>query len=144
MHRILDDVRVLDLTQFFSGPQATLFLAGLGAEVIRIDSPASAETIAVAPPYAGPHGVSMDRQSSDDFNVNYLKRARGKKAICIDLKQAAISQFQDKGRCIADFALCMGVQHNFVGIVLKVVGTHINVDLNVRRIALHRGKNAWR
>ncbi len=88
MHKILDGVRVLDLTQFFSGPQATLFLAGLGAEVIRIDSPASAETIAVAPPYAGPHGVSMDRRSPDDLNVNYLKRARGKKAICIDLKQA--------------------------------------------------------
>lgn len=88
MHRILDGVRVLDLTQFFSGPQATLFLAGLGAEVIRIDSPASAETIAVAPPYAGLHGVSMDRRSPDDLNVNYLKRARGKKAICIDLKQA--------------------------------------------------------
>ena len=88
MHQILDGVRVLDLTQFFSGPQATLFLAGLGAEVIRIDSPASAETIAVAPPYAGPRGVSMDRRSPDDLNVNYLKRARGKKAICIDLKQA--------------------------------------------------------
>jgi formyl-CoA transferase len=88
MHRILDGVRVLDLTQFFSGPQATLFLAGLGAEVIRIDSPASAETIAVAPPYAGPYGVSLDRRSPDDLNVNYLKRARGKKAICIDLKKA--------------------------------------------------------
>jgi len=88
MHQILDGVRVLDLTQFFSGPQATLFLAGLGAEVIRIDSPASADTIAVAPPYAGPRGVSMDRRSPDDLNVNYLKRARGKKAICIDLKQA--------------------------------------------------------
>ncbi len=87
MHRILDGVRVLDLTQFFSGPQATLFLAGLGAEVIRVDSPASADTIAAAPPYAGPHGVSLERQSPDDLNVNYLKRARGKKAICLDLKQ---------------------------------------------------------
>ena len=88
MHQILDGLRVLDLTQFFSGPQATLFLAGLGAEVIRIDSPTSAKTIAVAPPYAGPRGVSMNRRSPDDLNVNYLKRARGKKAICIDLKQA--------------------------------------------------------
>jgi crotonobetainyl-CoA:carnitine CoA-transferase CaiB-like acyl-CoA transferase len=88
-HRILEGVRVLDLTQFFSGPQSTLFLAGLGAEVIRIDSPATAETVAVAPPYAGSHGVTMERQSPDDLNLNYLKRARGKKAVCIDLKQAA-------------------------------------------------------
>jgi len=87
MHRILEGVRVLDLTQFFSGPQATLYLAGLGAEVIRIDSPATAATVANAPPYAGSKGVSLERQSPDDMSVNFLKRARGKKAICLDLKQ---------------------------------------------------------
>src|SRR3546814_8469706 len=31
---LLEGVRVLDLTQYFSGPQATLFLARLGAEEI--------------------------------------------------------------------------------------------------------------
>jgi len=88
MRKILDGVRVLDLTQFFSGPQATLFLAGLGAEVIRIDSPEGARRVAVAPPYAGRAGVSFERTSPDDFSVNYLKRTRGKKAISLDLKQA--------------------------------------------------------
>jgi crotonobetainyl-CoA:carnitine CoA-transferase CaiB-like acyl-CoA transferase len=88
MHRILDGVRVLDLTQFFSGPQATLYLAGLGAEVIRVDSPDAARTATNAPPYAGAHGVSFERRSPDDIGVNFLKRARGKKAICLDLKQA--------------------------------------------------------
>ena len=88
MRKILDGVRVLDLTQFFSGPQATLFLAGLGAEVIRIDSPEGASRVAVAPPYAGARGVTLDRASPDDLNVNYLKRTRGKKAISLDLKQA--------------------------------------------------------
>lgn len=87
MRKILDGVRVLDLTQFFSGPQATLFLAGLGAEVIRIDSPGGADQVAVAPPYAGAGGVSFDRRSPDDLSVNYLKRTRGKKAISLDLKQ---------------------------------------------------------
>ena len=86
MRKILEDVRVLDLTQFFSGPQATLFLAGLGAEVIRIDAPDGAERVAVAPPYAGARGVTFDRLSDDDLNVNYLKRTRGKKAISLDLK----------------------------------------------------------
>lgn len=88
MNKILDGVRVLDLTQFFSGPQATLFLAGLGAEVIRIDSPDGAERVAVAPPYAGANGVSFERGTPEDLSVNYLKRARGKKAISLDLKQA--------------------------------------------------------
>ena len=86
MRKILDGVRVLDLTQFFSGPQATLFLAGLGAEVIRVDSPDGARKVAVAPPYAGSRGVTLDRGTSDDLNVNYLKRTRGKKAISLDLK----------------------------------------------------------
>ena len=89
MRKILEGVRVLDLTQFFSGPQATLFLAGLGAEVIRIDSPDGADRVAVAPPYAGARGVTLDRAGDDDLNVNYLKRTRGKKAISLDLKQAA-------------------------------------------------------
>lgn len=89
MRKILDGVRVLDLTQFFSGPQATLFLAGLGAEVIRIDSPEGARRVAVAPPYAGARGVTFDRALPDDLNVNYLKRTRGKKAIALDLKQPA-------------------------------------------------------
>lgn len=88
MRQILAGVRVLDLTQFFSGPQATLFLAGLGAEVIRIDSPDGAKSVAVAPPYAGRNGVSFERTSPDDLSVNYLKRTRGKKAISLDLKQA--------------------------------------------------------
>jgi formyl-CoA transferase len=87
MHRILQGVRVLDLTQFFAGPQATLFLAGLGADVLRIDSPESARTAALGPPYAGRHGVSFERRSPDDLNVNYLKRNRGKRAITLDLKQ---------------------------------------------------------
>ena len=30
----------------------------------------------------------MERQSLDDLSVNFLKRTRGKKAICLDLKQA--------------------------------------------------------
>ncbi|MFN0298726.1 MAG: CaiB/BaiF CoA transferase family protein [Burkholderiales bacterium] len=87
MRKILDGVRVLDLTQFFSGPQATLFLAGLGAEVIRIDSPEGADKVAVAPPYAGSRGITLDRGTADDLNVNYLKRTRGKKAISLDLKR---------------------------------------------------------
>jgi CoA:oxalate CoA-transferase len=84
--RILEDIRILDLTRFLSGPQATLFLAALGAEVIRIDEPAAGDPTINAPPFFGPDGVSLQRRTPDDIGIAYLKRARGKKAITLNLK----------------------------------------------------------
>jgi formyl-CoA transferase len=88
LNRILDGVLVLDLTRFFSGPQATLLLAGMGAEVIKIDDPATGDPTAFAPPFAGPAGVSFKRQSDVDMGIPYLKRARGKKSATLNLKSA--------------------------------------------------------
>ena len=65
--RILQGIRILDLTRFLSGPQATLFLAALGAEVIRIDEPACGDPSAAAPPFFGPQGISLDRRTPDDL-----------------------------------------------------------------------------
>jgi len=86
MRKPLEGIRVLDLSQYLSGPQATLFLAGLGAEVIRIDNPATGDPVAASPPYAGPKGVSFHRQAEEDIGIAYLKRARDKKAITLNIK----------------------------------------------------------
>jgi formyl-CoA transferase len=86
MKKILEGVVVLDLTRFFSGPQATLLLAGMGAEVIKIDDPATGDPTAFAPPFAGPKGVSFQRQTDEDMGLAYLKRQRGKKSITLNLK----------------------------------------------------------
>jgi CoA:oxalate CoA-transferase len=84
---ILRGVRVLDLSRFLSGPQATLFLAGMGAEVIKIDEPQGGDPTFAAPPYFGANGVALDRHSDQDLGVAYLKRTRGKKSISLDLKK---------------------------------------------------------
>ena len=85
----LHGIRVLDLTRYLSGPHATLLLAGLGAEVIRIDDPQRGDPTFSAPPFLGPEGVSLLRRSPADIGIAYLKRGRSKKAITLDLKKPA-------------------------------------------------------
>ena len=86
MKKILEGVVVLDLTRFFSGPHCTLMLAGMGAEVIKIDDPKSGDPTAFAPPFDGPNGMSFEKKSESDMGLAYLKRARGKKSVTLDLK----------------------------------------------------------
>jgi formyl-CoA transferase len=86
MSGVLQGTVVLDLTRFLSGPHCTLLLAGLGAEVIKVDDPGSGDPSAGAPPYAGPQGVALERRSERDFGIAYLKRARGKKSVTLNLK----------------------------------------------------------
>jgi formyl-CoA transferase len=86
MSGVLQGIVVLDLTRFLSGPHCTLLLAGLGAQVIKIDDPATGDPSAGAPPYVGPHGVALERRTQRDFGIAYLKRARGKKSVTLNLK----------------------------------------------------------
>lgn len=82
----LAGVVVLDLTRFLSGPHCTLLLAGLGAEVIKVDDPKSGDPTLAAPPLAGKSGVSLERRDPSDTGIAYLKRARGKRSVTLDLK----------------------------------------------------------
>lgn len=70
----LENIRVLDLSHTLAGPLATMILADLGAEVIKVEPPAGDETREWAPFV---NGVS----------AYYLSINRGKKSIVVDLKR---------------------------------------------------------
>ena len=101
--RILEGVRVLDLSQFLAGPHATLLLAGLGADVIRIDNPKTGDALSDSPLYYGASGPAFEKRDETDLGVAFLKRLRAKKSITIDLKS------QDGHLLLLDLAKCADV-----------------------------------
>jgi crotonobetainyl-CoA:carnitine CoA-transferase CaiB-like acyl-CoA transferase len=72
---VLDGYRVLDFTQYLAGPSATRFLAEMGAEVIKVEM-APVGDYARMLPYV-----------DDGRSAYYVQQNRGKKSLCIDLKQ---------------------------------------------------------
>jgi crotonobetainyl-CoA:carnitine CoA-transferase CaiB-like acyl-CoA transferase len=84
----LEQIVVLDLTRFLSGPYCTLLLAGLGAEVIRVEPP-EGDLYRSQPPFGGPGGASLTRQSDDDLGLAMLHRMRGKKSVTLNLREPA-------------------------------------------------------
>jgi crotonobetainyl-CoA:carnitine CoA-transferase CaiB-like acyl-CoA transferase len=73
----LAGIRVLDFTRVLAGPAASLALADLGAEVIKVEPPGSGDETRDFPPI-------RDGESHYFLSVN-----RGKKSIVIDLKSDA-------------------------------------------------------
>ncbi|PWV67556.1 CaiB/BaiF CoA transferase family protein [Nocardia neocaledoniensis] len=82
----LSGLRVLDLTVALAGPYGTLLLAGLGAEVIKIESPVGGDIARFNPPFHGRGGIHFDAVSEGDISLSILARARQKKSITLDLK----------------------------------------------------------
>jgi crotonobetainyl-CoA:carnitine CoA-transferase CaiB-like acyl-CoA transferase len=71
----LAGVRVVDLSRVLAGPYATMTLADLGADVVKIEHPAGGdETRTWGPPFAG-------GESAYFLSVN-----RGKRSVALDLK----------------------------------------------------------
>jgi len=73
----LDGIRVLDFTWALAGPFATMQLADLGAEVVKVEYPATHEKERGFGPY------------HDGISTFFFSPNRGKKGICIDLKTPA-------------------------------------------------------
>jgi CoA:oxalate CoA-transferase len=75
MVKALEGVRVLDFTQYLSGPHCTSVLSELGAEIIKIEMPGKGEPERVAMP------MTPKRES-----YQFLSYNRGKKSITLNLK----------------------------------------------------------
>lgn len=75
--RPLQGVRVLDMTRVLAGPVATRFLAGFGAEVLRIDPPGWDEPGVVPDVTLGKRCARLDLRQSGDRNIweNLLRTA---------------------------------------------------------------------
>lgn len=72
--RPLSKIRVLDLTQFLSGPYATQILGDLGADIIKLEPP-QGDPIRVVPP----HFVGAD-------SLYFLCINRNKRCVAVDMK----------------------------------------------------------
>lgn len=77
----LEGIRVIDLSRVLAGPFATMLLADLGADVIKVEPPAGDETRTWGPPWWGDPG---DRRSAYFASVN-----RNKRSVVLDLRTDA-------------------------------------------------------
>jgi len=73
----LSSLKVLDFSTLLPGPFASLLLADMGAEVLRIESPSRMDLLRDLPPFD--HGISASHA--------YLNR--NKRSLALDLKQPA-------------------------------------------------------
>lgn len=71
---MLNKLKILDFTRLLPGPYATMILADLGAEILRIESPFHPDLLQTSPPFDGD-------QSAAHQTIN-----RSKKSITLDLK----------------------------------------------------------
>jgi crotonobetainyl-CoA:carnitine CoA-transferase CaiB-like acyl-CoA transferase len=79
----LEGIRIIAIEQYGAGPWATLHLADLGAEVIKIEDPTTGGDVArYVPPYVADHD-----------SVYFQSLNRNKKSICLNLRHP-------KGRAI--------------------------------------------
>jgi crotonobetainyl-CoA:carnitine CoA-transferase CaiB-like acyl-CoA transferase len=74
--KALDGIRVVDFTHFIAGPLATMILADMGAEVIKIEAPGRGDDFRQYPP------VDADLKHGAPF----LWTNRNKRSVVLDLK----------------------------------------------------------
>src|SRR6185437_2848282 len=70
----LAGIKVVDFSRLFAGPYCTMMLADLGADVVKVESPAGDDARRFGPPFLGGEGM------------NFMAVNRNKRDIVLDLK----------------------------------------------------------
>lgn len=74
---MLSQLKILDFPTLLPGPFATMVLADLGAEVLRIESPSRVDLNRINPPF-------VDEKETTSYSHAYLNR--NKRSLALDLK----------------------------------------------------------
>ena len=90
----LRGIRVLDCSRVLAGPFATMLLADLGADVVKLEPPDGDESRAWGPPWWGP---PEERRSAYFASVN-----RNKRSLVVDLRTDAGRDVLDRLGATAD------------------------------------------
>lgn len=77
---VLQGIRVVDFTHFIAGPLATMFLADMGADVVKIEAPERGDELRYYPPAV----PDLDAQGGP-----FLWSNRNKRSVAVDLKTPA-------------------------------------------------------
>ncbi|MGV9797308.1 CaiB/BaiF CoA transferase family protein [Mycobacterium sp. NPDC003449] len=88
----LHGLRVIDLTRALAGPHAAMMLGDLGADVIKIESPAGGDdTRGWGPPFVepAPRPDQGGPREDDRESTYFLSANRNKKSVTLDLKSDA-------------------------------------------------------
>lgn len=76
-NQLLEGIRVLDFTQFLAGPYCSMFLADMGAEVIKVENlKGNGDYVRTA----------MPREKKTNRSMYFGNLNRNKKSVCLDLK----------------------------------------------------------
>ena len=85
MTRPLEGIRVLDFSRVLSGPYASMCLADLGADVVKVEAPGKGDdTRTFGPPFV------------DEVSTYFLSINRGKRSIGINLKEPAAESTSER------------------------------------------------
>ncbi|NLN07308.1 MAG: CoA transferase [Firmicutes bacterium] len=109
--KALEGVRVLDFTQYLSGPHCTSVLCELGAEIIKVERPGTGDPERVAAPLT-PKGESYQ----------FISYNRGKKSVTLNMKDPEGLEIAKKLAAKCDILV-----ENFAPGVMKRMGMDYEV-----------------